>query len=1214
MNKRFLVMGGALIPALLISSCGMFGGKSDTDTRESVIIDKAKEVPLDGNSGKMFDILTDKSTGISFVNDLSDSYNVNWWRYSYIYNGGGVCIGDVNKDGLQDLFFTGNLVQNKLYLNKGNLKFEDVTEQSGIKKEDWEWSYGANMVDFDGDGDQDIYVCNSRWDDPEKRRNRLWVNDGTGKFTEQAKAFGLDANVYSTVSNFFDYDNDGDLDMYLVTHPVDFIDKNKPNAKLKIEQGKNASNRFYRNNGDGTYTEMHKEVGVNNHGYGLSGSVGDLDGDGFLDVYVSNDYAMYDFVYMNNGDGTFRDASLTALKKGSINAMGTDINDFNNDGFPDIIVADMDMEENYTYKTFMLSSQVEVMKILLNSGYGYQNRSNSLQLNNGDGTFGEISRTAGVSTTDWSWSTIFADFDNDGNKDLFISNGFLRDFHVDESEAYHELRRAVRINDSTLYDDVRQKLPNYILNTPNFIFKNNGDLTFKDTRDEWGVYYPSVTYGAGYADLDNDGDLDIVASNVNECPWVYRNNSEKLNSGNNYLEFRCEGYAKNAAGLGTKVHVYTGDKMQFIQHTNMRGYITSIENDLHFGLGNAAKADLVEIEWLDGSKQILTDVNANQIITIKHSDASKSVKFADHNKIPKYFAEANTALGIDYVHAENNYDDYLREYLLPHKMSSLSPGIASGDLNGDDLDDFYIGASIGSSGAVYFQTTDGKFTRGDFQKSNPDDLQFEDAGALIFDADGDGDNDLYVATGGNEHPKNDPNYIDRLYVNDGKGNLTRKTEALPAIYTSSSCVVGSDYDKDGDIDLFVGGRQIPGEYLASASSTILKNDGGKFTDISAEAAPELKDLGMVTSAIWTDYDNDSNLDLIITGDWMNITVMKNQGGKFVNKTTEAGLDKSSGWWQSISGCDFDNDGDVDYVVGNFGTNRRYKNTVSSVDGSALPLEAYLNDFDGNGTKDFVMCYYQNDLTDHKDKLFPVKTRERILEQIPSVAEKFKTWDSYGKATMTDLFGEKELADAVHKNAYEFHTSILVNEGNGKFTMKYLPNQVQISSTFGVTIDDFNDDGFMDILQHGNFYNTEIEITRHDAGTGVLLLGNGNCEFTAVPSIYSGFWSNGDAKGMSVLLAGISKQPVVLCGNSAGPLKAFSMTEKNVKALPLKQNDAFAVITMKDGKNCKYELYNGSGYMSQGVKYVRLTPNISAISVTDFTGNSRSVYPAATAMQ
>ncbi len=1205
MNFKHIFFASIIVSTGFITSCKLFSN-GDTDTRGGAIIDEAREVTLDGNSGKLFDILTNKSTGIDFVNDLSENYLVNWWRYSYIYNGGGVCIGDVNNDGLQDLFFTGNLVANSLYLNKGNLQFENITDKAGIIRNPAKWPYGASMIDIDGDNDLDIYICMSRWDEPKLREDELWVNNGDGTFVENAQKFGLGADVYSTHANFFDYDNDGDLDIYLATHPVDFIDKNKQKNFQKIEQGKNQSNLFYINNGDNTFTESHLKVGINNHGYGLSATVGDINDDGFLDVFVANDFAMYDYVYVNNGDGTFRDESLKAIKKTSINSMGSDISDFNNDGFLDMLVVDMDMEDNYTYKTFMLSSQVEVMRILLNAGYGYQNRSNSLQMNNGDGTFSEISRTANVSTTDWSWTSFFTDFDNDGWKDLFIANGFLRDFHVDESETYHKLRRAVRIEDSTVYYEVRKELPTYVLDHPNYIFQNNKDLTFKDMRDDWGIYYPSITYGGGYVDLDNDGDMDIVTSNVNQSPWIYRNNSEKLPNANGWIQFKFKGYSKNSAGYGTKVKIYCGDQMQYIQHSASHGYLTTMQDDVHFGLGKAAKIDLVEVEWLDGSKQILRDVAINQFITLDHANASKAVKFENHNTIQKTFVKNTEDLQIDFTHKEADYDDFLREYLLPHKMSSLGPGVAVADVNGDGYDDFYIGGAAGQSGALFTQGANGKFTKIAWTQKADNGLNSEDAGVLFFDADGDGDNDLYVASGSNEFAANDVKYADRLYINDGKGGFTISTNSLPAINTSSSVVTGADYDKDGDIDLFVGGRQIPGRYLAPASSYILQNNGGKFTDVSASVAPMLKDIGMVTSAIWTDFDNDNNLDLIITGDWMAITFLKNAGSKFTDATSATGLANATGWWQSISGADVDNDGDIDYIVGNFGTNRRYKNTIAVSDGHALPLEAFLYDFDKSGSEDFIMGYYQH------DKLFPVKTRERLIEQLPEINEMFPTWDALGKATIQDMFGA-DLDKAIHRTAYIFSSSVLVNDGNGKFTMKFLPVDAQISTMFGMITDDFNQDGFVDILMHGNFYNTEIEVTRHDAGSGLLLLGKGDGSFTPQHGYFSGFKSDADAKGLACLLDGKSKQPVYIIANSNGKTESFGLTN-TTEIVALASTDVYAMVMMKDGSKAKVELYTGSGYLSQSAKYVRITDKVASVEVSDYKGAKRMVYPNAVSLK
>ena len=1187
-----------LTAAVICFSCKNSSGDKEMGTRQTTVIDPKREVTLDGNSGKRFDILTGKSTGIHFMNDLRDNFQINDFRFLYEFQGSGVNIGDINGDGLQDLYFIGNVSPNKLYLNKGNLQFEDITAKSGINKLPGEWTMSSTMVDIDGDGDLDIYECLGNSPDSTKRKNRLFINNGNLTFTDKSAGSGLENNTYSTMANFFDYDNDGDLDMYLTTHPTDFTERNTQKAFQKIEQHKNASNRFYVNNGDGTFTEKHAAVGIDNHGYSLSVTVGDLNNDGFQDVYVANDFAMYDFVYMNDGHGKFIDESLKVLKKTSINAMGSDIADFNNDGFPDIMVTDMDMEENYSYKTFQQTSPVERLKVLVNAGYGYQNRSNSLQLNNGDGTFSEISRTAGVATTDWSWGNCFADFDNDGYKDLFVSNGYPRDFNMDEDANYFKLKRAVRINDSNLYYNLRKDIKAYTLDHPNFIFRNNGDLTFKDERDDWGIYYPSISYGGIYADLDNDGDLDIVCSNANTESFIYRNNSEKLKDGNNWLAFKYKGYAKNTGGLGTKVTIYyDSTKLQTIQHTNVRGYLSSTENDTHFGLGKTAKVDMVEVSWLDGSKQILRNVAANQVILLDHANASKAVKFDEHYKPQPYFARTNDNLGIDFKHTENDYDDYLREFTLPHKMSTLGPGMAVADVNGDGLDDIFIGGAQDQSGAIYTQKKEGGFVRSSYVKDN---MQCEDAGALFFDADGDGDNDLVIATGGNEHKAGDTAYAVRLYLNDGKGNFTHQRDAVPGNYFSGSGITGADYDKDGDMDLFIAGRQVPGKYLESTSSYIYRNDHGKFTDVSNEIAPALKNIGMVTSAVWSDFNNDGSLDLVIAGDWMPVMFLKNSNGKFTDVTAQTGLTNNTGWWQSLTAADLDNDGDMDYICGNFGTNRRFKNTVSEKDGHALPFEAYLYDFDKSGTQDLILGYYQHDV------LYPVKSRERLIEQIPNIAKQYPTWDAYGKASLQDIFGS-DLDKAIHKTAYVFKSVVLINDGTGKFTEKALPVEAQVSPIFGAVVDDFNEDGILDILTHGNFYNTDIEITRHDASTGLLLIGKGNGEFTPVPSYLSGFWSDGDTKSLVVLLDK-SKAPVYVCAASNMPVKAFKLDKYNHDMMELQPKDAYAMVTMTDGKTRKMEFCAGSGYMSECSKYLRLTPQMKQVEVFDVKGTQRTVFP------
>lgn len=1184
-----------ILMGLVFSGC-QYWKDNDNTLRTSVVLDETKIITVDGYSGKQFDILTAKSTGLHFLNSIPDNYEHNYWRYVFVYNGGSVNIGDFNNDQLPDIFFTGVMVPHKLFINKGNLQFEDITAASGITKMDYEWTSGSTVADVNGDGFLDIYICNTRQEDPEKRRNKLFINNGNLTFTEKGKQYGLHDPVTCSTANFFDYDNDGDLDMYLVTHPMDFINKFKTNYFQKIEANENLSDKLYRNNGNETFTDVHLEAGINNHGFGLSASVGDLNEDGYLDIYVANDFGMYDFLYVNNGDGTFRDVSLTAINRHDVSSMGTDIADFNNDGLLDIINADIEMADNYTYKTFQVSSQIEVLRALIHSGYGYQKHGNSLKLNNGNSTFSEASRTAGVGVTDWAWSSFFSDFDNDGNKDLFISTGYLQDFNIDETETYTKLRRACRISDSTVYYELINKLPRNVLNHPNYIYKNNGDLTFSDKRDDWGIYYPSVSYGAASADFDLDGDLDIVCSNANDNPFLYRNNNQNK-SQFNYIKIDLKGYGKNLFGLGTKVRIYCNDTMQYAQHTNVRGYISTSDNVLHFGIGEAKVIDRMEIEWLDGTQEIVYGIKANQTIVIDHKNAQLN-QIQKQNKPTLLFNDILKSSGLDYRHLESDYDDFRREFLLPHKMSVSGPCIAVGDVDGNQLDDIYFGGTLQSPGELFLQIAPQQFKAAPNQLPIPSTIKREDAGALFFDADNDGDVDLYIASGSNEAAANASVYQDRFFVNDGKGNFSAKESLIPSINSSKSCVIGFDYDSDNDIDLFIGGRQYPGQYLRSVSSYILRNDNGKFTDVTNQIAPELMNIGMVTSALWTDFNNDKQQDLILCGDWMPITFFKNENGTFKNVTSQIQITENSGWWQSIIGSDIDNDGDIDYVAGNFGTNRRYINSRSELDGKNLPMEGFLADFDNSGTQDLVLSYYQH------DKLYPIQLRERLLEQIPGYRTKINSWDWYGKATMQDIFGDA-LKSAIHKYAYEFRSVAIINQGNNNFIIKPLPNEAQLSVVMGMVSEDVNYDGFTDIICHGNYYQTDILIMRHDASTGLLLLGAGDGTFTAQRSLENGFWSYGDTRALSMVYSGDNHSPTLVGTSNNAEAIAYSIPAKSI--IQFENDETYALITFTNGKIGKKESYNGSGYLSQQSQYITLTPAIRSVQMANAKGITRTIF-------
>lgn len=1171
--------------------------KTDDSWKKTEIIDMDRIVSTDGNSGKLFDILTGKSTGLDFNNEVVSNYKINVHYNSYAFNGAGVGIGDLNNDGLPDVYMAGNWVADKIYLNKGNLQFEDVTAKTGISAHDG-YSTGVTMVDINNDGFLDIYVCRDWFKEEGKKNDVLFINNGDMTFTESAAEWGLIFDAYSTQANFFDYDNDGDLDLYVVTHPDDWNDKLKLKYFVKIENGDNQSDFFFRNDGN-KFTDISKEAGINNHGYGLSATVGDIDNDGYLDLYVANDFAMYDFLYMNNGDGTFTDKTKETLKRNSQFAMGADLVDVNNDGLLDIYTVDMDLEDNYTVKTFTFVTRKEQFEAMENGGYHSQYVGNVLQLNNGNGHFTELARMAGISTSGWSWSPMFSDYDNDGDRDLFISNGNGQDFHVDNTVGYHRLRRATRIGDSVMYEELLQKYPTHALVTPNGLFENNGDMSFTDQRHGWGIYYPSASYGAARGDLDGDGDEDIIVNNINESAFIYRNNANQVKGDNHWLQVTYRGPANNRQGIGTRVEVEAGELSLFEQHTPVRGYMSCNSPVSHFGLGAAAKADHVVVTWPDGKRQVLNDVAADQVIQVDYAQATEQVDI--HNLQPfrsgaQFFSALEaSSVGLDFVHKENDYDDFDREFLIPHKLSYLGPGMAVADVDGDGRSDLYIGGAQGSSGALYIQGSDGRFGRKEVAAFQAD-AASEDMGVLFLDVDNDGDQDLYVGSGGSDFQAGVAALQDRLYLNDGKGQFSKATDALPAMTTSTSCVTATDFDRDGDLDLFVASRVMPGHYPDPERAYLLRNDKGRFTDVTSEWGPELEKPGMISSALWTDYDNDKLPDLLLAGEWTALEVYHNTGGK-LSKVRDTGIEDLTGWWNSIAAGDFDNDGDLDYIGGNFGINCKYK------PGDEGSIEVFADDFDKNGTNDIILGYYQNGV------LYPIKSRERMVEQCPGLLTKIPTWDAYGKSTIFDLFGKEAMENArQHLNAQTFRTTYFRNDGNGHFSAQKIHNMLQVSTVYGMVVADLNRDGNLDLITQGNYYYPEVETNRQDASVGQILLGNGDGSFRALSTLQTGFLSPLDAKSLVWIHPSVDAEPLLLSSNNNGPVLAHRFAGSKGPIVYPAPGDRYGEIVGEGGRITRLEFALGNGYLSSGLQPVFVPEKASAVRFYDASGNVREVWP------